>query len=397
MTNAKNEEGLIIKKKRRNKGDGCIWQREDGSWVAQVLIGYKADGRPRKKSRVRKNKTEATKALNILQMEKMKGEITLNEDTTFDDYSVRWLTQKKNTLKSKPYIDYKNIRNKVLSPIFGKIRMKKITTKMINDFIQDQLSKGLAKSTVAKYKVLLGNIFRQAISENIVIRNPLLNSTVIKKAKSQTTHIEKEDLETILEGAKAFSSEDYMKKHRCAIQKCLYPVILTAYHTGLRINEVLGLRWKNVFLEDNMIMVEENLTIEENDEGVQKLIVGTPKSDKSFRRIKISKTLSHLLSEIKTDGDIVFQSRVGGYISYSNFSKVWRDLLERQDFKGKYHFHETRHTNATELISSGYNMKAVSNRLGHEDIRTTLNLYAHALPKDDEVIAEFFDKNAQDI
>lgn len=397
MTNVKNEDELTAKKKRRNKGDGCIWQRKDGSWCAQVVMGYKADGRPRKKSRVCKNKTEATKALKILQMEKMKSEIILNEDTTFDDYSMRWLNQKKNTLKSKPYIDYKNIRNKVLSPIFGKIRMKKVTTKMINDFIQDQLSKGLAKSTVAKYKVLLGNIFRQAISENIVIHNPLLNSTVVKKSKNQATYINKEDIDTILEAAKTFSTGDYMHKHRCTIQKCLYPVILTAYHTGMRINEVLGLRWKNVNLEENLIRVEENLTIEENDEGVQKLKVGTPKSDKSFRHIKISKTLSHLLSELKSDGDIVFKSRTGGYISSSNYSKVWRELLEREDFKGKYHFHETRHTNATELIHSGHNIKAVSSRLGHEDIRTTLNLYTHALPKDDEVMAEFFDKNAQDI
>ena len=397
MTNTKNEEGLIIKKKRRNKGDGCIWQREDGSWVAQVVIGYKADGRPRKKSRVRKNKTEATKALKILQMEKMNGEIALRDDVMFGAYSQRWLSFKKTNLKPKTYIDYKDICNKVLAPIFGKTTMKKITTQQINDFIQNQQAKGLSKATVIKYKILLGSIFRQAISEKVVFQNPMTTSTVIKKTKNQATYIKKEDLENILDAAKTFSSGDYIKKHRCAIQKCLYPVILTAYHTGLRINEVLGLRWENVCLEDNMIMVEENLTIEENDEGVKKLIVGTPKSDKSFRHIKISKTLSHLLSELKSDGDVVFKSRTGGYIMSSNFSKVWRDLLERQGFKGKYHFHETRHTNATELISSGYNIKAVSNRLGHEDIRTTLNLYAHVLPKDDEVIAEFFDKNTQEL
>lgn len=397
MTNTRNEEGLIIKKKRRNKGDGCIWQREDGSWVAQVVIGYKADGHPRKKSRVRKNKSEATKALKILQMEKMRGEIALRDDVMFGAYSQRWLSCKKTNLKPKTYIDYKDICNRVLSPIFGKTTMKKITTQQINDFIQNQQAKGLSKTTVIKYKILLGSIFSQAISEKVVFQNPVKNSTVIKKAKSKATHIEKEDLETILEGAKTFSAGDYMQKHRCTIQKCLYPVILTAYHTGMRINEVLGLRWGNIDLENNMIMVEENLTIEENYEGVQKLIVGTPKSDKSFRHIKISKTLSHLLSELKSDGDIVFKSRTGGYIQYSNFSDVWRKLLKREGFAGKYHFHETRHTHATELISSRHNIKAVSNRLGHEDIRTTLNLYAHALPKDDEDIAEFFDKNTQEL
>ena len=86
------------------------------------------------------------------------------------------------------------------------------------------------------------------------------NSTVIKKPKSKATHIEKEDLETILEGAKTFSAGDYMQKHRCTIQKCLYPVILTAYHTGMRINEVLGLRWGNIDLENNMIIVKDPIT-----------------------------------------------------------------------------------------------------------------------------------------
>ena len=67
-------------------------------------------------------------------------------------------------------------------------------------------------------------------------------------------------------------------------------------------------------------------------------------------------------------------------------------LLLKLALKGEYRFHDIRHTHATELISKGFNIKSVAARLGHADVQTTLNIYAHALPRQDQDIAMYFDE-----
>ena len=81
------------------------------------------------------------------------------------------------------------------------------------------------------------------------------------------------------------------------------------------------------------------------------------------------------------------------YIRPSSFETAWRNLLKDLHLEGKHHIHELRHTHATEVIGNGGNIKAVSQRLGHKDIRTTLNVYTAALSKNDAAIAAMFEKD----
>lgn len=376
---------------RRNKGEGSISERGDGKWLIQVVIGYDQDGRLRKKSKICKNKTEAVKALKLLQLEKQRNNITLQGSILFEEFMVRWLELKRKILRPKSYMDYERICKCEFLPKFGKVNMEKIKTSMVNDFLHRQLERGVSNSTVNKYKILLSGIFKLALAENVVSKNPLQGSMVIKKVKPQTTYIKKEDMERILSKAKKLFDETVVEKRSGSNIKCLYPVILTAYHTGMRINEILALRWENIDLEKNEIKVCENLTEAKDINGKIRLIVGAPKTNDSIRIIKISQTLEKVLRDLGSDEKYVFTSEVGGYIASSNFSRVWRKLLNNLGLRGQYRFHDIRHTHATELIGAGYNIKAVSQRLGHADVQTTLNIYAHALPKQDEEMAEFFD------
>ena len=381
---------------RRSKGDGGVSQRKDGKWLAQVVIGYDEMGKLKKKSKVGKNKTEAIKLLKELQLAKQKNSFTLQGGMLFEDVMNRWLDLKKRQLKPKSYMDYERICRCEFFPKLGKFKIEKIKTNVINDFLQKQLERGICNSTVSKYKTLVSGILQLAVSENIIVQNPVQGSMKIKKKKPQTKYIKEEDMKRILEAAECITAEVIAGKRQGSNLRCLYPIILTAYHTGMRINEVLALRWENIDFGKNMIKVCENLSEAKDEEGKIRLIVVPPKTEESVRNISISTTLSKVLKELRCEQEakeqIVFCSEAGRYIASSNFSRVWRKLLMELALKGEYRFHEIRHTHATELIGGGYSIKDVSVRLGHADVQTTLNSYAHALPKQDKEIAAYFDE-----
>ncbi len=83
----------------------------------------------------------------------------------------------------------------------------------------------------------------------------------------------------------------------------------------------------------------------------------------------------------------MFCTRDGKPLSPSNVGRAYRKLLKDAGIEG-VRFHDLRHTHATTLIADGENFKTVSARLGHNDVRTTLNLYVHASPEKDREAAK---------
>ena len=176
--------------------------------------------------------------------------------------------------------------------------------------------------------------------------------------------------------------------------RILYSVLLTAYHTGMRLGEILALRWKNIDIDNKTIYVCEKIE-EVKDKHTKKFYTEiSPPKRNSIRTIAIDQALlDNLLSLKKADQDIVFLSKSKTYIRPSSFETAWRNLLKDLNLEGEYHIHELRHTHATEVIGNGGNIKAISQRLGHKDIRTTLNVYTAALSKNDAAIAAMFEKD----
>ena len=111
---------------RRSKGDGSVSQRKDGKWLAQIVIGYDANGKLKKKSRVAKTKSEAGKFSREMQLEKQKNTLMLQGKMAFSELLARWLELKKGQLKAKSYMDYERICKCQFLPKFGRMKMEKI-------------------------------------------------------------------------------------------------------------------------------------------------------------------------------------------------------------------------------------------------------------------------------
>lgn len=90
----------------------------------------------------------------------------------------------------------------------------------------------------------------------------------------------------------------------------------------------------------------------------------------------------------QNDSTPVCCSDKGGYMNLANFERWWRIFRNKYGFDD-LKFHELRHTQATQLLANGYDVKTVQTRMGHASATLTLNQYAHAIPENDESAARF--------
>lgn len=163
---------------------------------------------------------------------------------------------------------------------------------------------------------------------------------------------------------------------------CLYHVL---FFTGLRLGECLALKWYD--LKDDIISVNKTIAKAKNN---NEYIITSPKTKSSIRTIKIDKYTINLLNELKEH-----------YMSYLNYSDNWfifggvnalsQTTVGRK--KNEYcniskvkliRIHDFRHSHASFLLSNGVPITVISKRLGHKDISTTMNIYSHLIPSDED-------------
>jgi integrase len=177
----------------------------------------------------------------------------------------------------------------------------------------------------------------------------------------------------------------------------LYVVALTA---GLRLGELLALRWRDVDLQAGMLQVRGTLQRAGSD-----LVVAEPKTAHSRRQVALATTAVEALRRHRVtqaeerlrlgaawqDLDLVFSSEAGGYIDESRLRRnsFW-PLLERAGLP-RIRFHDLRHTAATLMLRRGVHPKIVAEMLGHAQVSVTLDLYSHVTPTMQREAAEAMD------
>lgn len=209
-----------------------------------------------------------------------------------------------------------------------------------------------------------------AIKDNLLRINPCVD------IKIPTSDIPKKEIEILT----LQEQEKYISVLGSTKYKLLF---LTALFTGMRLGELIALKWTNVDLKENTITVSESYkrTTVYKPDGTSERITDkkTPKTQNSNRLIPIPKQLSKLLKEHKlsSKSDYVFSCSSGRYVAANNIGRIQVTLCKKADIPYK-NFHALRHTYATRLIENGTDIKTVSKLLGHTDIQTTLNIYVHS-------------------
>ena len=171
---------------------------------------------------------------------------------------------------------------------------------------------------------------------------------------------------------------------------CMAVVIALA--TGMRRGEIFALEWPKV--GDTSLMVQQAV----KGDGS----IGEPKSSAGVRMLAIGENLARKLKEYKQwqsdhiperefgQRRYVIANNDGDMANMSTFEHWWARFRDMAGFHG-LKFHELRHTHASLLIGNGVDVKTVQIRMGHSSADVTMNVYAHAMPRNDVASAKLID------
>lgn len=239
----------------------------------------------------------------------------------------------------------------------------RIIKKMQNDLY--------SKSALDKVYEFFNNSFKYAVRSGFIEKNPLLYvpklaSLVTKKNINVYTVDDTEKIEKFLDD----------KNVNLAVYRYSIPLL---YNCGLRIGELLGLRWSDVDLDGALIHIKNNLSYYFDYEKNTMLHKFTlPKSLSGVRVVPLNEKAIYFLNILKefSSGALVVHNTNGSPVQPGNYFRTVQRLCKScgVNFKG---LHSFRHTFATRLVNCGVNVKTVSVLLGHSNIQTTLDLYVH--------------------
>lgn len=348
-------------------------------------------------------------------------------EISVSDYLDYWIENYcKTNVSDSTMVAYRNIINNHFKPRIGHYKLKALNTLILQEMINDiYVNRGFTKSFMKNIlKVMKGSLKYAYVTARLISTNPAEYVTL----PNMSTDSDAEEI-IILTKENTNRIMDRFKDSPAS-----YYGILTAYYTGMRVSEVYGLTWDCVDLENKKIMVEKIVKKIEKEGKVSeggvkrgirgkattKWYFGSCKTTSSYRTIEIGDTLANALKEYKAwqeqneeeYGELYTRHYLKDEVTEAN-RKVKRVIpmtdcgveipLERTypvfikengEFRGSdtvkylskvvnyelgihFNFHALRHTHATMLIEAGVPIKAVSDRLGHGTVRTTLETYVH--------------------
>lgn len=301
--------------------------------------------------------------------------------TTFTEVYGLWLETYQTTVKESTYWKTQQIFEKHILPKFGKLKVKDIKVGYVQKQVNTWSKQYVKFRTYLNYtsKVMQFAVNMSLITFNVCDRVILPKPKVKKRANN---FYNKEQLQAFF---KAWDAKENMMHHA-------YFRLLA--FSGMRKGEALALRWTDINLTNNTITIDKTVTIGENDLVI---ISETPKNTHSERTIEIDKETLILLSEwrkeqkklLLMDGfnalnpeQLLFSNQDNKALHPSHISNVLKRFIT---LKGLDPItpHGFRHTHCSLLLEAGIPIKEVQERLGHSDIKTTMNIYAHVTKKEE--------------
>ena len=353
------------------KGEN-IYKRKDGRWEARYIKGRCVDGKPKYGYCYAQSYREVRKKVSVLKADLLlaKPAVSAGGREKFSCYCDEWLKLSRFRVKESSYVKYYSIINKHVKPGLGDLQVAAITSITIEEFCRMLLfDKKLSSKTVKDILVLVKSILKYTrksypgIMADVEIIYP-------KAEKKETRVLTREEQKRLT---------DYLL---CDMDNIKFGVLLTLM-TGLRIGEICALRWCDVSLKERVIRVGATMQrIKITDEGGNsktRIIVSTPKTDSSARLIPLTDLAVELCTVFNNQNPAAFV--LSGSAEHFIEPRVLQNRLEHftKDcgLEG-VHYHTLRHSFATRCVEVGFEIKSLSEILGHSSPTITLERYIHS-------------------
>ena len=367
---------------------GSIRQRSKGTWQIRYEAPPDSNGyRKQVSETVRGTRKEAERVLREQLTQVESGGFVSTSNETVALFLDKWLhTYAATNTSLRTQAGYQaNIRS-YIKPAIGNVKLQSLQPQHIQALYAGMLDRGLSGRTVHHVHVLLKEALSHAVKWGLLVRNPSEATTPPRPEKKE---LEMWPVETLVSFLQTTESSKYGDiYHLCVL-------------TGMRRSELLGLTWNAIDFEACQIMVVKTL---QRIDG-HGLVEGQPKTEKSRRTVALSLETITLLRRVKrkqieqrlaagqawTDSKFVFTQPDGKPI---DSNRVTRDFQKLVRANGLPHLtlKGLRHAHATLLLSKGVHPKIVSERLGHSNISTTMDIYSHVIPGMQERAAQAIDE-----
>ena len=356
---------------RRANGEGTIFRRKDGRWCASLYV-VTTRGRRKRVHVYGKTRPEVREKMTALQRDMDRGVRMPEERWSVAGYLEHWLEDVVKPNKApKTHQGYELVVRLHILPVIGRKRLRSLGVPDVRDLIARLEEQGMTTRGIQQVHAVLRNALQSAMREEVVARN------VAKLVQVKTPRYEV---------GRGLSVEQARILLTAARSDRLYALYVLAVYLGLRRGELLGLRWRDVDLEEGTLQVRH--TLQRVDGDLQFL---PPKTRTSRRTIPLPPSCvdalrAHRVAQGKerlgagsrwVDEDMVFASRVGTPIEPDNLSRSWYQARKALGDPPP-RFHDLRHTCVSLLLAEGAPPHVVQQIVGHSAIDVTMTIYAHA-------------------
>ena len=347
---------------------GQIRQRPNGLWEGRFVGADR-----RRHSVYGKSKREAQEKLRTALIAADNGIRPVRGRTTVADWLAEWLEMfVRPNVRPRTADSYAETVRRYISPSIGRIPLAKLEPEDISRMLSNLTVRGTLSSTTVRYcYVVLRVALGQAYKSGKVVRNVATVVTPPSKARRQFRPLTAEE-------ARAFLN--------AVAGDRLAPLYMTAIATGMRQGELLGLRWQDIDLDARSLNVRHTLRL-----GARTL--AEPKTDRGRRLLRLGADVATALREHRLlqleerlaagsrwqDGDFVFASSIGTPLDSRNVTHALQAALIKAGLP-RQRFHDLRHAYATLMLEDGEELAVISRSLGHANLSTTADVYAHLTP-----------------
>lgn len=345
------------------KGEN-IFRRKDGRWEARYPKGYTPAGKIRYGYCYGKTYKEAKEKVNRCKAALAAGcPPPANGRNRFSWYCGQWLEGKRTAVKESTYAKYSSVVDKYIRPQLGSLYPLAVTSAAVGKFAAG-LTAALAPKTAKDILAILRAIL-QFTAKQFPGIFPAVDIPAPRQSRGETRVLSPEEQARLV---------NYLSQQ---MDCCKFGVLL-ALRTGMRIGELCALRWSDISLAEGTISIRgtmqriRNLT---GTGGKTRVITGPPKSEAAVRVIPLTEQTAALCSQMAAAGYVLTGREE--YMEPRTLQYRLKRYTQACGLAG-VHFHTLRHTFATRCVEAGFELKSLSEILGHATVSVTMNRYVHA-------------------
>ena len=371
--------------RRRGWGEGSVYERKDGKFVAQVSYLDEASGKRRYR-----RATAATRRLAVAKLKELEAQAATEgaqTPITFENFFRAWVADVlPEQVKESTRENYLTIAKAYLFPALGRLPLERVSPAEIQRILRSIADSGRSPRTAQLAYAVLHRSLEYAVRSDQLANNPCSKVDRPRSKSREMATLSRAELDALL---------------RAATDDRLGAIFVLAVSTGMRKGELLALKWSDVDLDRAELHVRSTLR-RSPDKG---LVTDAPKTRQSRRVVVLPALATSALGAHKrrqAEEQLeagpawhrtghVFATEIGTPIDPRNLDRTWHRVREAAGISDSVRFHDLRHSAATFLLESGVPIEIISKLLGHSGVRVTADVYGHLTRRLQEAAAAAMD------